>query len=190
MPEAMFEKREPYVRFYVEQVQDMKATADEGRPIFKAVEMVQVIQPGDAKSDHRAPAHEKAFLNPDRNVGGALSYAERFPKHYAAFRENRTLAEEGTPIEQAVFLTEEQKAAFKFMKIITVEALAGLPDSGLANLGPYGRQYREQAQAYLKHARDGSWADVAAENADLRSKFEAMAAELEKLKRGRKEVAA
>ncbi|KPK73368.1 MAG: hypothetical protein AMJ84_02370 [Acidithiobacillales bacterium SM23_46] len=104
------------VKFFVDAVKDDVATAKEGRPIFKEVEMIDIRIPGSKDNIVVRPVRPKDI--------------DRFPRHYAAFKQ-RTQGESvvGTPLEQWPLLTKAQVEELKFFNIRTVEQLAGAPDS-------------------------------------------------------------
>lgn len=163
-----------HVEFFVEAVENPRESRKQGRPIFKDEEMVRIRWVGDQKRILVAPAHDRSQYDPES--GDLLTYAEFWPKHYAAFRENAELSGEGqTPLSVLGGLTPAKIAEFKSQHITTVEQLAALPDRALGKIGLGTRAHVERAQAYLDNAKaNAALNQVESENAELRAKMEAM----------------
>ena len=125
------------VKFYIDSVQDDEATKEAGRPIFKEVEMVDIRVPGSRNNVVRI---------------ARLQDKERFPRHYAAFK-NRTSMEgiEGTPLAEWPLITRSRVEELAFLNVKTVEQLANMPDSNAQQImGFYG--LKEQAKNWLEKA--------------------------------------
>ena len=131
------------VSFFIEPLHHEQKSIEAGRPVYHDVEMVRIIVPGDMKS-----VVVRRSTVEDQNT---------YPREYEAFKRNTTIATEGTPIEHWNILTRSQVATLKHVNVLTIEALAGLSDDALSNLGILGsRTLRKQAQIYLSQAADGS----------------------------------
>lgn len=129
-------------RFYQQAVQNDARSQAEGRPIFDVKEFVEVRIPGDRLF---------SFVT-------EVSDAERarWPREYEAFKRGEQLATTGTPLEHwpNAQLTVGRVAELKALHILSVEDLAGVPDSALSKMGMGARDLREQARAYLAAAKD------------------------------------
>ena len=124
-------------RFFMEPVQNNFRTEQEGRPCFDDVEMVEILVPGDRKTEWFGRVTQV--------------HKERWPRYYAAFKENMDAPSDGTPLEQLPGVTRSQVEELRFMKVRTIEALAGLPDDLLMKVAPMsGRPLREKAQRWLE----------------------------------------
>lgn len=166
-----------HVEFFVEAVEDKAASRSEGRPIFKDTEFVRIRFPGDMKRELVERADVKCER--DRQTNRWMDYREAYPRHYEAFLAGRVLSNEGTPLEQAPFLTASQRAELKAVKITTVEMLAGVTDGNVARLGMHGRQMREQARAYMDAASGSAQVTaLAAENAEMKATLERLMAQM------------
>lgn len=139
-----------------------------GRPIFDDYEVCEIRFPGDTKCWSVFPAHE-AEPNATREEGFERTYAEVYNTQYLQYKNQSQQTVAGTPLSEAPFLTEAKRRELRALNIHTVEALAALEGAHLKSLGLGGREWKNQAQAYLDRAR-GS-ADVTG-----------MVAEIEKLK--------
>ncbi|WP_141339703.1 hypothetical protein [Bradyrhizobium sp. USDA 3458] len=148
-------------RFYKDAIQNMAASEKEGRPIFEEKEMVEVRIPGDKLFSWVGEVSDK--------------HRQRWPDVYAAFKRGEERAASGTPLEQwpNPSLTKARVAELKSANILSVEELAGVPDSTLPKLGMGARELRDQARAYIDAAKGGAEnAKMAAELAQLRQMVE------------------
>lgn len=172
----MAELRDPHlhISFYMDAIEDHAATRDQGRPIYKDVEMVRIMYVGDNKREHHAPAHERFTLGED---GRHLTYAERFPEHYDAFKRHVQEATVGTPLTEVSFLTKAKVAELKALNITNVEGLAALNQSAIKRLGMGGRDLVDQAKAYIGQAAEtAALSKAQAENEELRQRIERLEA--------------
>jgi hypothetical protein len=76
----------------------------------------------------------------------------RYGKQYKAFKAQTTQVASGTPLEELPFLTQARRRELKALNIHTAEALAALDGQPLKQIGPGGREQKNQAQAYLDNA--------------------------------------
>lgn len=151
-----------YAEFYMDAVIDEERTKAEGRPIYRNVEMVRIIVPGDMKTEKTGLA-----------TAGNPPYHLRFAKQYAAFKEQREQVQDGTPLEHWPPLDKATVMTLKAMKVHTVEQLAGLTDTHLNFMG--ARQLRDNAKAWLQEAEAGSAVmSLRNENESLRREIEAL----------------
>lgn len=126
-------------RFYVRAIEDVPESRKAGRPIFKDVEYVDVIIPGDKLT-------MPSFKVTDE-------HRKRWPQHYKAFKEGQTDPVVGTPLKEWPALTTSQVEELKAIRIYTVEALADLSDQGLQNVGLGARSLQAKAKAFLEQAK-------------------------------------
>lgn len=163
-----------WVRFFNDARENARRSKAEGRPVYDDVEMVEIRYPRDNKRVLVAPAHDKSFV---RGVG-KVSYAERFPEHYAAFKRGQEFIGKGTPLRDAPFLTEARRRELERAGIMTVDALAEMDAVALRRLGMGYVQIGEQAKAFLKAA--ASTADET-EKAALRKELDELRAMVARL---------
>lgn len=170
-----------HIEFFTKAVEDKKKSRAEGRPIFKDVEFVRIRWAGDRNRMLVAPAHDK-FARAGGEHNEMLTYAQVYPKHYAAFREGMEIASEGTPIEQLPFLTKARIEELKRQNVRTAEQLAHLDGTLLTNLGMGARPLKEQAQAYLANAAGSAdTTRLAAENTELRDAMQIMQQQIDQM---------
>lgn len=156
------------VKFDVRSKQDITASQEAGRPIFRDVEYIDIRVPGSPDNVCRpATARDK----------------DRFPKHYAAFRNRIDDKEhvEGTPLAEWPQVTRSQAEELAFFGIKTVEQLATVSDAnGQGLMGFHGMKRR--ANEWLKAAKQG--VQVSELQAELKKRDEQIAemqAKLEEL---------
>lgn len=157
------------VEFYVKAVQNMRKSKEAGRPVHENREYCMIRFPADNKRELHAPAHELHYVG---HLKRQMTYAERFPDVYRAFKETGEAVQGGTPIADLPALTEAQRADLRAQKVFTVEQLANLPDASRKRLGMGGMAMVEAAQAYLVAA--SGTAEVAA----LKRELEALRAQV------------
>lgn len=165
-----------FPRFHLEARHNAVKSEAEGRAMYDDIEYVEITVAGDTRTvvDERVKAEHK----------------ERWPQAYAAFKEGRELALDGTPLEAWPLLTPGQVMEFKALNIRTVDALAALDDGNLNRLGTGGRNIRDKAKAFLETAAGYAPASKAlAEVEDLKAQLAVQhkaikdqAAEIERLK--------
>lgn len=126
-------------------------SADKGRPIFDDIEVCEIHFPGDLKCWAAFPAHE-AEPNATREAGHIRTYAEVYNDQYLKFKAGEQQTVSGTPLSEAPFLTEGKRRELRALNIHTVEQLAGLDGAHLKTLGMGGREWKNQAQAFLDAA--------------------------------------
>lgn len=139
-------------------------SAKQGRPIFQEMEVCEIRFAADKQKVAVFPAHE-AEPNATRERGETVTYAMLYADQYRKFKAEVAQDVSGTPLAEAPFLTEAKRRELKALNIHTVEALAALDGTPLKQLGMGGREFKNQAQAYLDNAR-GS-ADVTAMAAEI-----------------------
>jgi hypothetical protein len=152
-----------YVRFHLVNQQNPEKSRAEGRPIFDAVEFIEILTPGDKDTIINRPVRPK--LDP-----------YLYPEKYVAFRRGQT-QQSGTPLEIWGALPPERIAELAYFHIHTVDALADVADEKLAALGMSARSEREKARRYLAALKDAApVAELKAENDSLRKRLEALEA--------------
>lgn len=170
--------RHLHITFMIEPVHNVAKSRAEGRPIFDEQEMVEIKFVGDPKKVLVAPAHDK--FTRDGQTGEWISYAQAYHRHYEAFKTGEAAKGEGTPISELTFITASKRAELKALHIHTAEALAGLEGANLARLGMYGRELKDQATAYISHAKETALESrLSAENASLRARLELLEAKMQ-----------
>lgn len=126
----------------------------EGRPIFDDIEVVEIRKPG-AKDFQAFPALAMSHWAEDRMTGEQtqVTYAERFSQQYRQFKASSAQTKSGTPLDQVAFLSEGRRAELRAQNIYTVEQLASIDGAELKNLGPGGREMKNEAVAFIEESK-------------------------------------
>jgi len=136
------------VRFYMHPKQDQAASEEEGRPIFKEVPYVHIMQPGNKESiiHRRATDQDK----------------QRFAEHFRKFnaREDQDITE-GTPLIEWPGITRSQAEELKFYNVSSVEQLAGMSDTNAQGFRGMS-ELRRRAQAFLDMAKENAGSEALA----------------------------
>ena len=143
-------------RFFVHTVLDNKLTKENGRPMFKDIECVEIRMAANKQTVAVFPAHEVWEWGDVDGIRQEITYAMRFPEQYKRFKANEAQAMSGTPLEELPFLTQAKRSELKALSIYTAEALASLDGMPLKQLGMGGRELKNQAAAYLAKATDSA----------------------------------
>jgi hypothetical protein len=124
-----------YVQFYLRPVLMTTESEQAERPIYKDVEHVRIMVPGDKLSivDRLASPDDKA----------------RFAQHYAKFKAGGSQEVVGTRLEVVPWMTRSKVEEYKFFGIVTVEQLSGASDS-VGQKFPGFHQDREKAKQWLE----------------------------------------
>lgn len=131
-----------FPKFYMKAIPNKAESEKAGRPIYRDAEYVEIRIAGDKGS-----VVSRKVRDEDRN---------RWPELYGRFKKQQEASVEGTPVEEWPVLSASKVAELKALNIFTVEALAELKDSGLANLGMGARDLQAKAKAYLDASKDSS----------------------------------
>lgn len=150
-----------WVEFFYRPVQDPRATETEGRPIFREVPYVRIFMPGDKSTEVCRKVKDDDKM--------------RFAKQWDAFQKGAEPIVNGTPLDQWPLLSVAQIAEFKALHIFTVEALAGVADSTLHQLGIGGRAIVAKAKAFIEDAKGKApMQALVAENETLKEQIAAL----------------
>lgn len=126
--------------FYLREVQNKARSKVEGRICFDQKEYVEIFVPGEK------------HLRPNRPVTDADK--KRWPVAYGKFQQTREETLDGTPVEQWPYLNRAQVAEMKANGIMTIEAIADIPDGLLERLGRNGRDIQKRAKQFLQPQSD------------------------------------
>lgn len=160
------------ITFFPEAVLNHAKSEKAGRPIFDDIELIRFQFAGDTKRICVFPANE-TDPNATREAGYPISYAEAYPEQYKKFKAQEQQTVSGTPISEAPFLTEGKRRELRALNIHSIEALAAVDGPSMKSLGIGGREWKNQAVAYLQKAK-GS-ADVTGMAAQIAKLTENMA---------------
>lgn len=167
------------IRFFKQSVQNVEKSAAEGRPIYDAVDYIEIRVPGD-----KSNIVSRAVRESDKR---------EYAAQYAAWKMGDKEQMTGTPLAMWPPIAQEQVLELAHFGVKSVEQLAATSDGNLANIGPF-RTLREQAKAWLEAARGhapvaGLIAEkerMAEEMAAMRQQLADMGKALDELKRAKK----
>lgn len=128
-----------FVSFFLHPHKDEEKSLAEGRPIFKDMEYVRIMVPGDKDS---------IIIRPARDMDKG-----RFQKQYTAFTAGEAEVHEGTPLKAWPMVTRSQVEELKFFGVFTVEHLADLADVHVQKFMGMGA-LKVKAQAFIQAARE------------------------------------
>jgi hypothetical protein len=130
-----------YVVFFIDALQDMEKSKEEGRPIFYDAEMVRIMSPGDRNNIIIRPVERS-----DR---------ARFAKQYAAFKQGEKELIEGTPLVGWPGCSKSQASELAFYGFKTVEQVANANDASCTNvMGLF--TLKQRAQEYIKAGKESA----------------------------------
>lgn len=125
------------VKFYLKSVPDSAATAEAGRPMYKEVEYVDIRVVGKKNGGVARPARH--------------SDMDRFPQHYAMFKNRVEAPVEGTPLSEWPPIGRSTVEQLAFMNIKTVEQLAELSDNYASQIMG-GNGFKDKAKKFLAYS--------------------------------------
>lgn len=133
------------IKFYKYSDEDKAATIAEGRPIFREVDYIKIVVPGDSLSEIDRPVYE--------------SDKTRFPIQWANYlnRQNDDGKYEGTPLKEWNLISRSQAESLRAMRFYTVEQVAMASDQQIQSIGmaagmsPYA--FRDKAKAFIDSAK-------------------------------------
>lgn len=156
------------VTFRNHQVPNEEKSKEAGRPIVDDMEVCDIHFPGNTKVWGCFPADE-VEPNATRELNRPITYKEVFADQYARFKASLPQTVAGTPLSELPFLSEGKRMELRAVNVHTAEQLAALDGANLAALGMGGREWKNEAIAYL-------------DNATGSAKVTSMALEIERLK--------
>lgn len=155
------------VKFFLKTKEDSTKSAEQGRPVFKELEYIDIKVPGNRGSGVKRPATFK-----DK---------QRFPRHYAAFKQRIELPQEGTPLAEWPVISRSMAEELAFNGVKTVEHMADMSDT-IASSFMGGQSFKAKAKDWLARAKkDVTESHLAAELEKRDKLIATMQAQLEKL---------
>lgn len=150
------------VTFYTKPVKLIEESEKAGREIYRDVEHVNIIIPGDKNSEIDTKANDTL----------RKEYAEEYARFKAGEKEVLT----GTPLSQWPPMGRSLVKEWAYLNVHTVEQLAELSDTAKQAFGMGAAGWVEKAKAFLKVADDSSAvSEYVAENAKLKERLDEQA---------------
>lgn len=141
----------PYVQFANKDYgRDEEASRKAGRHIPRNATFIIITSHGSKdSSDHLVEEWlPRKRLEASRGAYN-LEWVEKIEKAYEAWKKGHEVPREGTPILHWQMVSPEQNTRLRALGITTVEDLAAIPDSGLAEVGLDARVLRDLARNWI-----------------------------------------
>jgi hypothetical protein len=127
-----------YVKFENRPTRNKSKSIEAGRPIFEDVEFIHIMQPGNKSN---------IFIQP-----ATAADRQRFPRHYAAFKNRNEEVVEGTPLEEWPSISRSMCEELKHFHVRTVEQLVGMTDNNASNFMGINN-LKQKAEAFLEASK-------------------------------------
>lgn len=141
-----------FVKFFLKSVEDKAKTLEEGRPIFKDIEYIDIRVSGKRDSLACRPA--------------SFQDKKRFQRHYEAYKNRTEMPLEGTPLSEWPQIARSQIEELSFLNCKTVEQLCEVSDTHISQMRG-GYTLKQKAQEWMKAAEKSK---VIAQNLELKAK--------------------
>ena len=172
--------RPPGAHFYIESVEDKKASLEAGRAIMKDVDYVTVTA-AYSKDTIIYKAEVWLEMNKQKVANGQMprEWAEHFERQYKAWKAGQELPVNGTPIKGWGVISPAMQKNIINVNILTVEDLAAANDEGLKRIGMGAQDLKNKANAWLAQLNDKGpltikMSAVEKENEVLKASIEAL----------------
>ena len=151
-------------------LENVPQSEQKGFEVRRTLEVVEVHTAGSRNSAPVFPVD--AMWKRDGNR--TITYAERWPEAYRAFKEGGPQNAVGTPLEmlRPLGITPEIISLCRAHKIYSVEALNGLSHDGVKALGVHSNRLRDAARAFMSDRQTVT--EATAEIAELRARLAAL----------------
>lgn len=133
--------------FKMMNLENVPKSEEAGHAVMEMREMVEVRFAG---SNNYSPVFPSdGFWKREGNK--VITYAERWPDQYVAFKQGNPQEASGTPLEmlRPYGITPEQLSLCRALKIYSIEALHHLEGTSLKNLGMMGNNLKDQCRKYM-----------------------------------------
>lgn len=133
--------------FKIIEIENIPKSETAGRAVMEQKEVVEVRFAGTKNYSPVFPAD--AFWQREGNR--VITYAERWPEQYRAFKEGNPQEANGTPLEMLrdEGITPELISLCRALKIYSIEALYHLEGQAVKSLGMNANRLKEAAKSYL-----------------------------------------
>lgn len=142
IPRFYYEREEVRVRNH-DTGDDQPMFDENGAPMYREVECIEIIIVGNNRSRPRRRVTEK----------DKLAYADA----YRAWKEGRAQAAvDGTPLDELPGISESIIQKLAFHNVTTIEQLAGINELSVKSIGLGAAEYSARAQQWLQRAQEHS----------------------------------
>lgn len=142
--------------FKMIELENIPKSETAGHAVMEIMEVVEVRFAGSKNYSPVFPTD--AFWKREGNQ--VMTYAERWPDQYRAFKEGNPQEANGTPLEmlRSFGVTPEQLSLCRALRIYSIEALHHLEGPGLKALGMNGNRLKEAANGFMAERMKNSGA--------------------------------
>ncbi len=126
------------VQFHILPMVDDDRSKQEGRPMYRDVDHIRIMQPGNKESVIDRPVTEMDIA--------------RFRQQYDNWKAGNKEILEGTPLEAVPWITRSQVEEMRYFNVRTVEQLADISDSNAQKFMGIN-VLRKQARTFLEQAK-------------------------------------
>lgn len=133
--------------FKIVNLENIPKSEEAGHAVMEMRELVEVRFAG---SNNYSPVFPSDAFH-KREGNRVITYAERWPDQYLAFKQGNPQEAAGTPLEmlRPYGITPEQLSLCRALKIYSIEALHHLEGVGLKNLGMMGNALKDCTRRYM-----------------------------------------
>lgn len=167
------QERPPYVRYEYRAIEDRNATIEAGHFVARDVAYALITQPGSRDTVELVVEDWFSSLAADADNGRfPRDWLDAFKKQFAAWRDDRELPVDGTPIQNWPILSPAQVRTLQDLRVRSVEDLAAANAELIGRLGMGGLSLVQKAKDWLKNASSSGkiveeLASLKAANAEL-----------------------
>lgn len=131
------------VEFYLRPIVDAEKTKEAGRTVHSDGVYVRISNPGDRTHEVNRPLRETDKV--------------KYRLQWNAFQAEKPQdAASGTLLSVWGPISPAQVEDYRYLRVVTVEQLAGLSDSNITALGAGARAHRQQARDFLESAKSNA----------------------------------
>lgn len=148
--------------FKVIEIENIPQSETAGYAVMELMEVVEVRFAGSKNYAPVFPAQEMSR----REGNKVITYAERWPEQWRAFKEGNPQEANGTPLDmlRKFGVTPELLSLCRAVRVYSIEALHGLEGDRLKSLGMNGNKLKDAARAFMaeRASANGSFAEMEA----------------------------
>lgn len=146
-----------YVKFYMRPFKDEEASIEQGRPIYRDREYVEIRAPGNQNNIIQRPVTDM-----DR---------DRFRHAYRAFKSGDLEQDFGTPLTEVPWITRSQVEELAYIKVRTLEQLVNVGDDVCTRIPGLFTLKQKAALAIEKAEKSAPFVKMQAENEELKGQL-------------------
>lgn len=167
------EERPAYVRFETRAVEDRDASIERGHYVTRDVEYALVTPPYSRDCVEFIASEWLRQIDTEVSAGRLPgAWRDQYKSAYQAWKAGNEIPLNGTPVKGWQLLSPAQQSNLIHLGFLTVEDIAGMNDEGQKRYGMGALDMKNKAQAWLNAA--AGTGKVAAENAALKAKLDAL----------------